>query len=272
MPDLAGKVAIVTGGGTGIGAAIGMEMAKAGATVVLAGRRPDVLQTAAAAIREATPGAAVHCIKCDIRSKESCQQLVQQSIDIGPVHILVNNAGIGGEVALVENYPDDDWDEVFNTNVRSNFYLCKAVIPHFRQRYEAEKEKDTFTNHLHIGAIIVMSSIAGQVGRPRLAPYSASNWARIGFAKSLALELTPIRVTVNCVCPGWVYTPIWDSLTKCIDPSKPVEDVFQEWVTALCPMKRPQTAEEVARLTLFLATQPNMTAQDVCLDGGFTFF
>ena len=275
MKELENKIAIITGAGSGIGRGIALELSRANAKVILAGRREEPLRETADIISSTTNSQAEYVLT-DVQNKKDCQHLISQSIKkMGQIDILVNNAGVEGEVNLVENYSEDSWNNIFNTNVRSNFYLAQAIIPHFKQRFE-KVYKDVpvdWDNPPHVGSIIIVASIAGKQGFPTLAPYVASNYARIGFAKSLALELAPIHVTVNALCPGVVWTPMWNRLaTGMKTNTQTIDDTFKEKVAAFIPQNRPQTPKDMGQLAVYLASQPNITAQDICVDGGNTHF
>eukprot|EP00667_Euglena_gracilis_P013073 EG_transcript_13468 len=272
MFSLAGRLAVITGGGTGIGTGIALEMARAGAGLVLAGRRRAKLEETARLLHQEVSGVTVHCIECDVRSRDSCDHLIKEAFALGHVHALVNNAGIEGDVAPVQDCPDETWDDLFSTNVRSNFYLARASIPYFQERFAQHKKEDSWGKPLHTGAIIILSSIAGKAGLSGLAAYSASNFARIGFAKSLALELAPIKVTVNALCPGVVWTPMWDRIAGGMDGTSEKERTFAKTVEDWIPLHRPQTPQDMGHMAVFLATQPNVTAQDLYVDGGYTHF
>uniref|UniRef100_A0A0G4GQ77 Ketoreductase domain-containing protein n=1 Tax=Chromera velia CCMP2878 TaxID=1169474 RepID=A0A0G4GQ77_9ALVE len=279
MSCLNGKVAVITGGGTGIGLGIASDFLKGGAKLVIAGRRLEKLQEAAETLskksaeendKKTTDKAEIECVQCDVRDQDSCKALIEAALQrFGRVDVLVNNAGIEGSFLEVEHASEKEWDDIFDTNVRSNFYLSKAVIPHFRKRFEESEEADEWEKPLHTGSIIVVASIAGKIGQARIANYVASNFARIGFAKSLALELAPIRVTVNALCPGVVWTPMWARMVSRVEGPEDETAKFTEKVNALIPMQRPQTEEDMGRLATFMATQPNLTAQEMYVDGGY---
>lgn len=194
----------MTGGNTGIGLGISKEFARANYDVVIMGVRPiEELQKVANEV-EREHKRKVHAVHCDVTKAADCKDAIAHAISTaGRIDVLVNNAGIEGEVKNVEDYSESAWDAVMNVNVRSNFYMCKYVIPHFRARWEKEIKGKTFSYddpHPHAGSIIVLSSIAGKQGIPTLTPYCASNFARIGFAKSLGMELVPYNVNVNALC------------------------------------------------------------------------
>lgn len=273
---LAGKVALVTGGGSGIGRGIAVQLAKSGAKVVICGRTLPKLQDTVKIIKEL--GGSCEGIASDISVEKNCSDLVQKIIeDYGHLDILVNNAGIEGPSARpLEECSAEDFDRLFDVNVKGQFLLCKAVIPHMKKRAEALKAdcgsfEDLSKKRPHAGCIINLSSIAGEKGFKNLSLYSSTNFARIGLTRSLALELAPHFINVNALCPGIVYTEIWDRLADGMAKESGGEKMaaFKDSVETLIPMKRPQITSEMGDLAVFFATQPNVTGQDVAVDGGY---
>lgn len=278
---LTGKVALVTGGGTGIGQGICLQLAKAGATVIACGRTQKTLDQTVDKL--SSLGFAGGAKTADVTDEARVRQVVDEVIkERGSVDILVNNAGIEGYVGPFEDMPVKAYDELVAANLKSQVLTCMAVIPHMKARALSIKEeaksagKDSFVAvaeaRPHAGAIVNLSSIAGKRGFPGLAAYSATNWARIGLTQSLALELAEHYITVNAICPGIVWTPIWDNLASAMgggDDAAEKQKVFQNKVETLIPMKKPQTPDEMGELVAFLASQPNITGQSVALDGGY---
>ena len=276
---LLGRVAVVTGGATGIGYGITREFLKAGASVAILGNQPPLeLETVVRALREEFPDTDVLFNHMDVTKRESCECAIHRvTHDLGRVDVLINNAGFEGDVLPVERYTDEMWDAVMNVNLRSNFYMSRAILPHFRQRFEQEicgKDFPWNGAHPHAGSIIVVSSIAGKQGMPNLTPYSASNFARIGFAKSLALEVKDIAVNVNALCPGIVWSPMWSRLAGAMKATIDEDEFtsFERAVRALIPQDRPQLPSDIGAMAVYLATHPEITAQDICVDGGNTHF
>eukprot|EP00929_Paragymnodinium_shiwhaense_P038375 TRINITY_DN20279_c0_g1_i1.p2 TRINITY_DN20279_c0_g1~~TRINITY_DN20279_c0_g1_i1.p2 ORF type:complete len:179 (+),score=54.07 TRINITY_DN20279_c0_g1_i1:683-1219(+) len=170
----------------------------------------------------------------------------------------------------------EDFDSLFSTNVKSQFLLCKAVIPHMKARAEVLKVdlktfEDVCKTRAHAGCIINLSSIAGTKGFKNLSLYSSTNFARIGLTRSLALELAPHFINVNALCPGIVYTEIWDRLADGMakESGESKMAAFQTAVEGLIPMQRPELTSEMGDLAVFFATQPNVTGQAIACDGGY---
>jgi len=183
------KVALVTGGGSGIGAGIARVLAAAGARVAVA----DLNEDAAATVAAGLPGLGVHLDVTDRASTDVAVTRVEQAL--GPVDVLVNNAGIS-IVAPFTDITDPDWDRLLNVNLRGVLIVTQRVLPSMLKRRS--------------GRIINISSMAGKEGLPNLACYCATKFGVIGLTQALAREVADRDVTVNAVCPGVVRTPLWD--------------------------------------------------------------
>ena len=187
-----GRVAIITGGASGIGAALGREIARAGAHVVLADRQLELAESVAASIR--SNGGSAIAVELDVRELSSMTRVLQTTLDrFGAVHFFFNNAGIGvgGEVA---EYEPRDWDDVFDVNLRGVAHGIQAVYPvMIRQRD---------------GHIVNTASVAGLLPTPGQVSYSATKHAVVGLSKSLRVEAKRHGVRVSVVCPGVIRTPL----------------------------------------------------------------
>ncbi|MGB8988725.1 MAG: SDR family NAD(P)-dependent oxidoreductase [Candidatus Sulfotelmatobacter sp.] len=200
---LAGQVAIVTGAGGGIGAAIARSLGKLGATVVLCGRTPAALESTAKVITEA--GGKAEVIACDVTSLESVEATAKRfESSFARLDILVNNAGIGGFGGPLHQLPPDAWDKILNTNLRGVYYAIRALAP--------------MMIRARSGHIINISSIAGKNALPNGAAYAASKWGLNGLSYSVAEELRVHNIRVSVICPGSTNTELSPHEGK--DPSK----------------------------------------------------
>lgn len=188
---LAGQVAVITGAGRGIGAAIAIKLAALGARAVLCGRTRAALEQTATAIQNgARQSAVMECDVTDLRSVESLAERVDRTF--GRLDILVNNAGIGGPGGPLHELAPDAWDQIFNTNLRGVYYTVRSLAPLMIRRRS--------------GHIINISSLAGKNALPNGAAYSASKWGLNGLSYSLAEELRVHNIRVSVICPGSVHT------------------------------------------------------------------
>ena len=200
---LAGQVAIVTGAGRGIGAAIAKSLAELGATVALCGRTKAALESAAKVITGA--GGKAEVIPCDVTSLESVEAAAKHlESSFGRLDVLVNNAGVGGFGGPLHRLPPDDWDQILNTNLRGVYYAIRALAP--------------MMIRARLGHIINISSIAGKNALPNGAAYAASKWGLNGLSYSVAEELRVHNIRVSVVCPGSTNTELSPHEGK--DPNK----------------------------------------------------
>ena len=188
---LAGQVAVITGAGSGIGAAIARKMGRMGAVAVVCGRTRDTLQSTATAISQA--GAQAEVIECDVTNLASVESLAKR-VDsrFGRIDILVNNAGIGGSGGPLHQLSPETWDQVLNTNLRGVYYCIRSFAP--------------LMIRANRGHIVNISSLAGKNPLPNGAAYSASKWGLNGLSYSVAEELRVYSIRVSVVCPGSVQT------------------------------------------------------------------
>jgi len=243
---LENKIAIITGGGTGIGLASAELFAREGAQVVLFGRRPEPLEAAARKI-----GAAASSVSGDITQKEDVERLVEHTVQKhGRIDILLNNAGTfeGGPLHEME---DDHWDRVLDINLRGVFLLTRKVL---KQMVEQKS-----------GSLVHISSILGLVAVPQTGPYNVSKGALNQLSRSIAVEYGPLGIRSNAICPGMVETDMTDELRQ-------NAELMEEWKKYYYPMGRFAKPEEVAQACLFFASDASsfITGTLLPVDGGFT--
>jgi NAD(P)-dependent dehydrogenase (short-subunit alcohol dehydrogenase family) len=238
MFSLAGRTAIVTGAAAGIGQAIAVQFADAGATVAVA----DLDLSGAQKVAAELPHGAF-AVQVDVAVAASVQQAVEQVLaQAGKIDILVNNAGIAGPAAYIWEQTDENWQRNIAVNLTGVFNFCRAVIPHMRSR--------------SYGRIVNIASIAGKEGNPRMIPYSATKAGVIGLTKALGKEVATEGICVNAVTPAVVQTQILDQLTP--------EQV--SYMTERIPMRRTGRPEEIAHVVHFLASSECSFVTAQCYD------
>ncbi len=245
MIDLGGKVALVTGGSRGIGAAIAVLFAKAGADVVLTYSSD---RTSANRIKEQIGQLGRSCIAIRVRvsSSASVRGAVSRAREeFGKIDILVNNAGIWKPASL-RSMTEAQWNETIDINLKGVFLFCKAVLPAMRKG----------------GKIINIASTAGQRGEAGYSHYAASKGAVIAFSKSIAAELAPKGIQVNCIAPGWVFTDMTSSALRNRSSLRAIERTIPRGVVA--------TPEDIAGPALFLASRfsDHLVGATLSVNGG----
>jgi 3-hydroxybutyrate dehydrogenase len=255
VAELSGRVALVTGGGRGIGRAIALALAQAGADVAVSGRSADLLDETAGAIRSMGRRAAT--IVCDVSERRQVEDMIARvKTDLGDPLILVNNAGIAGSAKLSET-TDDMWEAMLRVNATGAFYCMRAVVP---MMLEAKW-----------GRVVNLASVAARAGAPYIAAYSASKHALLGLTRAVAEEVAARGITVNAVCPGYVDTEMTDrSAANITTRTGRSEAEARKILEGFSPQKRLMTAEEVAALAAYLCTDAarGINGQAIVLDGG----
>jgi len=221
---LAGQVAVVTGAGRGIGAAIAHKLAKLGATVVLCGRTKSTLDATAQAILAS--GGKTEVIPCDVTVLHQVEYAsARVDSTFGRLDILVNNAGVAGFDHPLHNLPPEDWDRILNTNLRGVYFAIHAFAPLMIRAYS--------------GHIINISSLAGKNALPNGAAYAASKWGLNGLTYSIAEELRPHNVRASVICPGSTETELSPHVGK--DPAKMLQPDDIAHAVAMLVTQAPQS-------------------------------
>ena len=241
MFDLTGKKAIVTGASGGIGGAIARAFHQAGAEITISGTRREPLENLANEL-----GARVHIVTANLGDEAEVDNLPKEAIErMGGVDILVNNAGVTRD-NLFMRMSDEEWQQVLNINLNSSMRLARAMMrPMMKARY---------------GRIISVTSIVGVTGNPGQTNYAASKAALIGFSKSLAQEVATRGITVNCIAPGFIATPMTDKLN----------DDQKNAIYSKIPAGKMGAPEDIAAAALYLASEDAgyVTGQTLHVNGG----
>lgn len=249
MTALVGRTALVTGGGSGLGAAIARALDSAGAEVIVVGRRAEPLQE----VVEQLGGLASWRI-VDVSDPDSVKEL-ETSLQGIDVSILVNNAGIAGPVAPLTDISPDEWDEVFDVNVRGTFLMCKAFLPAMISRGS--------------GDIINLASVSGKRPLIRRTPYCASKMAVIGLSSTLAFEVGPAGVNVNSLSPGPVDGPRMDRNFR-LEAERTGSSYAQAQDTFVsrAALGRMVTEQEVGAAVVAMLGMPGLCGADIDLSAG----
>lgn len=245
MFDLSGKIALVTGATGGIGGAVAKTLHSFGAEIIATGRKEDALAKLADEL-----GSRVHVLVGDLGNKDAADKLVADAEAVaGKIDILVNNAGLTRD-GLFIRMKDEDWQKVLDVNLTAAFLLSRAAVRGMMKR--------------RMGRIINISSIVGAIGNAGQANYAASKAGLIAMSKCLAQEIAARNVTVNCVAPGFIETPMTDA----------IPEEARNALIAKIPMDRLGTPEDVANAVAFLASDEAayITGQVIHVNGGMAMF
>ena len=246
--DLSGRTALITGSSAGIGLALAQGLAGAGAAVVLNGRRADKLDSVAASLR--TQGATVHAVPFDVGDADAVAAAVARvEAEIAPIDILVNNAGMQKRAPL-QDFAQDDWRELMRTNLDSVFIVGQAVARHMIPRKR--------------GKIINICSVQSELGRPNIAPYTASKGAVKMLTKGMAIDWGPHGLQVNGLGPGYFKTELNQALVD--NPE------FSAWLIGRTPSRRWGDVEDLVGAAVFLASDASrfVNGHILYVDGGVT--
>lgn len=256
MPDpaarLAGRTALVTGAGNGLGRAISRQLASVGIRVIVTGRTPGPLADTAGQIDEA--GGAARVAVVDVSDQESVRALAETVAD-EEISILVNNAGVPGPVAALIDIELDEWNAVFDVNVAGMFLMCRAFLPPMISR--------------GTGDVINLASVSGKRPLARRTPYCASKMAVLGLTTTLAAEVGPLGVTVNSLSPGPVNGPRMDRnfALEAQRTARTVEAARAEF-TGRALLGRLLEEEEVGLAVVSMLQMPGLHAADIDLSAG----
>ena len=254
------KVAIITGGGRGIGRAIALAFAREGAYVSLAARSTRKMEEVAREVRLMGRRALVNTT--DITQIDQVNRMVERTMEeFGKIDVLVNNSGIAGPTAYVHEVTPEEWDETFNVNLKGAFLCCRAVVPDMIAQRS--------------GKIINIASMSGKRPLPLRTPYCATKMGLIGFTRSLAAELGRFNINVNAICPGAVEGPRIERVIRNAAKAENVsEDEIRRRFVSPSPFGRMVSAEDVANLAVFLASEDskNITGQDINVTAGVVMY
>ena len=251
---LSGKVALITGGGTGIGRAIALAFAREGASVALAGRRLEKVKEVAKEIEK--QGGAALALECDVtRSKDAERAVRETAKKLRKLNVLVNNAGTLS-VSTVDSISEEDWDRVMTVNVKGPFLMSRAALKEFRKAGG--------------GAIVNIGSVLGLVAMKDRAAYCASKGGVTMLTKAMALDHAHENVRVNCICPSIVETELVKGLFDSSDQGQRLRKSRMGTI----PLGRFGKPVDVAELAVFLASEESswLTGTAIPLDGGLTAF
>jgi 2-deoxy-D-gluconate 3-dehydrogenase len=245
--SLEGKVALVTGASGGIGRALAVGLAEAGATVAVHGRKAEEIE-ATCTLVEAVGGTALP-LAAELTDPKMVREVVAQTYGaFQRLDILINCAATNRRKPIVE-VTEEDYDAIMAVNLKSVYFLTQAAYPHLRE---------------HGGKVIHIGSINVYYGLDTVSVYGASKGGMHQLTKVMAVEWAPDKIQVNCIIPGFIYTrlsqPLWD------------DEKRSHWFRSRLPMRRPGQPEELVGLTLFLASHASdyVTGQSFIIDGGFT--
>jgi NAD(P)-dependent dehydrogenase (short-subunit alcohol dehydrogenase family) len=248
---LAGKVALVTGGGSGIGRAVSVRLAEEGAELVVTSRTAEHVEETCAEVEETT-GRRPLSFSLDLGHRAAVDEVVDKvAKKLGGIDVLSNNAGIElPHGPSVVDTTDDEWEELFRVNMTGVFWACRAAIPSMPEG----------------GSIVNMASINSFIAWENDAAYTATKGALLQFTRALALELAPRGIRANCVCPGVIDTPLTDLFLDLADDPEALRAEY----AAVSAFNRLGTAREVANCVLFLASDEAsfVTGSAMVVDGG----
>jgi NAD(P)-dependent dehydrogenase (short-subunit alcohol dehydrogenase family) len=254
---LRGKRAVVTGASRGIGRAIALGLAAAGADVAISARTMSDLEALAGEIERM--GRRAVAIQCDVTDPFQVAAKLAGGVlggGLGGIDILVNNAGASGSAKFL-GHPDELWHRMLAMNMTSAYYVTKAFAPAMVEQRS--------------GRIVVIASVAARMGGKYIAAYTSAKHGVLGLTRALAVELGPYNITVNAICPGYVDSPMTDAnIANMVKLTGRSEEQVRQTLAATNPQNRLIAPDEVARLAVFLAEDASegINGQAITLDGG----
>ena len=258
--ELKGRVAIITGGAKGMGGEISLDLAQEGARLCLCARDRNALDAQVEDIREKVPGVEAITVSLDVRDEDQVKAMVNETLKaFGTFDVLVNTAGVIGPVETpTHKISVEDWDRVLGVNLKGTFLCCKHVIPTLIEK--------------RWGKIVNISGASALRGYINRSSYSSSKWAVRGFTRTLALELGPHNINVNCICPGVTHG---DRMDKIIQEKARVwncstGEVYKKYTSEMA-LGRFAEEEEIAAAVVYLCSEKsrNMTGQALVIDSGW---
>jgi 2-deoxy-D-gluconate 3-dehydrogenase len=241
------KVVLITGASGGIGRALAVGLAEAGATVAVHGRKPEEIEATCRQV-ESVGGRALP-IQAELSSVTSAQEIIAKTTsELKRLDVLINCAAMNRRKPIVE-VTEEDYDTIMAVNLKSVYFLTQAAFPHLRERG---------------GKVIHIGSINVYYGLDTVSVYGASKGGMHQLTKVMAVEWAPDNIQVNCIVPGFIYTPLAHPLWA--------DEKRAHWFRSRLPMRRPGKPEELVGVTLFLASHASdyVTGQSFIIDGGFT--
>ncbi len=260
MYQLDGQVAVVTGAASGIGRAIALRLSQEGAIVAAGDLDGKGMENLVREIR--SKGKDALTIRVDVSVESEVLEMFETARrKFGRVDILVNNAGIG-TTGLIVDHTVEDWEKSMGVNLRGTFLCSRAAAKEMIPRKR--------------GRIVNIASIGGKEGEEFIGGYCASKFGVIGLTQVMAKELGRHRITVNAVCPGYIWTPMWEKMAVWFKETFPAlaakspKEIFEARVKSVTPLRRPQTGQDIAALVAFLVSEEaqNITGQALNVDGG----
>jgi NAD(P)-dependent dehydrogenase (short-subunit alcohol dehydrogenase family) len=240
------KVAIVTGGSTGIGEGIAKIFVSEGAKVAIASRNEGLLKKVVSEVG----GKNIISVKCDVTKAEDAKNLMQKTVnEFGKINILVNNAGKNpARQFTIEDTTEEEWEEYQGINAKGTFLCSKYAIPYIRKAGG--------------GSIIMISSVSAHLGQKNTGPYNSSKAAQEGLVKSMAMDFAKDKIRVNAICPAWVM----------VDSERAYRETIMDYIESIHPAGRIGTPEDIAWAAVYLASDEStwVTGATFMIDGGYS--